>query len=134
MRILPVVLFLAGCQAALPAPAPLAPSFDDEVNGPVKDAAAAELGSLVELYTWFHTNAELSLKEERTSAKFASELRAAGWTVTERIGGYGVVGVLKNGEGPTVLLRIDMDGLPVREETGLAYASTGGAMHACGHD
>jgi hippurate hydrolase len=134
MRVLPILVLLAGCQANVPAPSLLAPSFDDEVNGPVKDAAGAEVASLVELYTWFHTNAELSLKEEKTAAKFASEVRAAGWTVTERIGGYGVVAVLKNGEGPTILLRIDMDGLPVKEETGLPYASTSGAMHACGHD
>lgn len=103
---------------------------DDEV----KDAVAAEVPSLVELYKWFHTNVELSLKEEKTSAKFADELKAAGWTVTDHIGGFGVVGVLKNGDGPAILLRIDMDGLPVKEETGLAYASTSGAMHACGHD
>jgi amidohydrolase len=134
MRILAVLLLLAGCQAAVPPPALLAPSFNDEINGAVQDAAGAELSSLVALYTWFHSNAELSLQEEKTSAKFASEVRAAGWTVTERVGGYGVVAVLKNGEGPTILLRIDMDGLPVKEETGLPYASTGGAMHACGHD
>lgn len=106
----------------------------DEINAPVKEAVGAELPSLVELYTWFHANVELSLKEEKTSAKFAAELRAAGWTVTDHVGGTGVVGVLRNGEGPAVLLRIDMDGLPVREETGLPYASTNGAMHACGHD
>ena len=134
MRFLPAVLLIVGCQASTPAPALLAPAFDDEINAPVKAAAAAELASLVDLYTWFHTNAELSLKEEKTSAKFASEVRAAGWTVTEKIGGYGVVAVLQNGEGPTILLRIDMDGLPVKEETGLSYASTGAAMHACGHD
>ena len=100
----------------------------------VKDAVAAEVPSLVELYKWFHANVELSLKEEKTSAKFADELKAAGWTVTDHIGGFGVVGVLKNGDGPALLLRIDMDGLPVKEETGLPYASTNGAMHACGHD
>ena len=61
----------------------LATGPDDEVNGAVKDVAGAELASLVELYTWFHSNAELSLKEEKTSAKFASEVRGAGWTVTE---------------------------------------------------
>jgi len=135
MKVLPaILLILVGCQASTPAPALLAPAFDDEINGPIKTATAAELASLIDLYTWFHTNAELSLKEEKTSAKFASEVRAAGWTVTEKIGGTGVVAVLKNGEGPTILLRIDMDGLPVKEETGLPYASTGAAMHACGHD
>jgi amidohydrolase len=107
---------------------------DDELNAPVKEAVGAEVPSLIELYKWFHANVELSLKEERTAAKFAGEIRAAGWTVTEQVGGYGVVGVLKNGDGPAILLRIDMDGLPVKEETGLPYASTTGAMHACGHD
>jgi hippurate hydrolase len=106
----------------------------DEVNTPVKEAVGAELPALVELYTWFHANAELSLKEEKTSAKFAAGLREAGWTVTDHVGGFGVVGVLRNGEGPAILLRIDMDALPVKEETGLPYACTTGAMHACGHD
>ena len=112
----------------------LATGPGDEINTPVKDAVTPEVPSLIELYTWFHTNVELSLKEEKTSAKFAAELQAAGWTVTDHVGGFGVVGVLRNGEGPAILLRIDMDGLPVKEETGLAYASTNGAMHACGHD
>jgi hippurate hydrolase len=94
----------------------------------------AQLASLLEHYRWFHQNPEVSLKEEKTAARFAAEVRAAGWTVTEGIGGFGVVAVLKNGDGPTVLARIDTDGLPVKEETGLPYASTNGAMHACGHD
>jgi len=106
----------------------------DEINASVKEAAAAEAGSLVDVYKWFHQNVELSNKEEKTSARFAAEAKAAGWTVTEKVGGTGVVAVLKNGDGPVVLARIDMDGLPVREETGLPYASTSGAMHACGHD
>jgi hippurate hydrolase len=106
----------------------------DEVNSSVREAAAAETPSLVDVYKWFHENAELSNKEEKTSARFAAEARSAGWTVTDKIGGTGVVAVLRNGPGPVVLARIDMDGLPVREETGLPYASTSGAMHACGHD
>src|SRR5262245_26312826 len=126
MRMLAALLVLAGCQASAPGSArPLmSPGPGDEINGSVKEAAGAELGSLVELYKWFHQNAELSLKEEKTAAKFAAEVRSAGWTVTEKIGGHGVVAVLKNGEGPVVLARIDMDGLPVKEETGLPYAST----------
>jgi hippurate hydrolase len=131
-----LLLFAAGCQASAP-PAPqtmMSPGSQDEVNGSVKEAANAELGSLVDLYKWFHENAELSLKEEKTAAKFAAEVRAAGWTVTEKIGGHGVVAILKNGDGPVVFARIDMDGLPVKEETGLGYASKSDAMHACGHD
>jgi hippurate hydrolase len=89
-----------------------------------------------------HAHPEISMHEERTSALLAEELRKAGYTVTEHIGHYpdgqaafGVVGILKNGAGPTVLLRTDMDALPVEEKTGLPYASTtAGAMHACGHD
>jgi hippurate hydrolase len=137
MRYLAALLLLTGCSSAAPAasrPLMSSPAPGDEINGHVKEAAGAELGSLVELYKWFHENAELSLKEEKTAAKFAAEVRAAGWTVTEKIGGTGVVAVLKNGDGPLVFARIDMDGLPVKEETGLPYASKGDAMHACGHD
>src|SRR5215831_620323 len=134
MRSLLAILILSGCSAA-PAAAPMLSSGpQDEINGSVKETVGSELASLVELYKWFHENAELSLKEEKTAAKFAAEVRAAGWTVTEKIGGHGVVALLKNGDGPLVFARVDMDGLPVKEETGLPYASSGDAMHACGHD
>lgn len=113
---------------------PLPPGPGDAVNEPLRKAVEAEVPALVELYKWFHQNAELSLKEVRTSAKFGAEVEAAGWKVTSGIGGHGVVAVLANGDGPTVLARIDTDGLPVKEETGLPYASTSEAMHACGHD
>jgi hippurate hydrolase len=123
----------AACTAADPSRASLSAPADD-LDAAVTSAAEAELASLVTLYQWFHANPELSLKEEQTAAKFAQEVRGAGWTVTEQVGGTGVVALLRNGEGPTILARIDMDGLPVKEETGLPYASTNGAMHACGHD
>ncbi len=100
--------------------------------------------SLDALYMDLHRNPELSLHEEKTAPKLAAKLRALGYDVTEHVGGYGVVGVLKNGAGPVVLVRTDMDALPVREKTGLPYASTVtakndagetvGVMHACGHD
>jgi amidohydrolase len=114
--------------------------------------ADAELPSLIGIYKDIHTHPELSGHEERTAALVARELRAAGCQVTEHLGkyenpklkGYGVVGVMKNGDGPTVLVRTDMDALPVEEETGLPYASKIVAkndegkdvhvMHACGHD
>ncbi len=141
MRLIPLALACLAACAAPGAPMPMAASplppssQGDDLNGPVKEAVAAELALLVELYKWFHKNPELSLKEEKTAAKFAAEVRAAGWTVTEKIGGHGVVAVLRNGAGPVVLARIDMDGLPVLEETGLPYASANaGVMHACGHD
>jgi amidohydrolase len=114
--------------------------------------ADAELPSLVGIYKDIHTHPELSGYEERTAALVAKELRAAGCQVTEHLGkyenskhkAYGVVGVMKNGNGPTVLVRTDTDALPVEEETGLPYASKVVAkndegrdvhvMHACGHD
>ena len=114
--------------------------------------ADAELPSLLTTYKDIHAHPELSGHEERTSALIAKELRAAGCQVTEHLGKYqdskfkpyGVVGVMKNGDGPTVLVRTDMDALPVEEETGLPYASNAvtkndegkdvHVMHACGHD
>ena len=94
---------------------------------------------LADLYRDLHRHPELGFAETRTAAVAARELRAAGFDVTEGVGGTGVVGVLRNGDGPTALLRADMDALPVEEKTGLPYASTvvvGGTpvAHACGHD
>jgi len=99
---------------------------------------------LDELFVHFHMNPELSFLETNTSARMAAELRAAGLEVTEGVGGTGVVGMLRNGEGPLILLRADMDGLPVVEKSGVEYASTATqvgqdgqeypVMHACGHD
>lgn len=86
-------------------------------------------------YKQLHRAPELSLREKRTAASFASVLRKAGYQVLENIGGYGVAGVLENGEGAGVLLRADMDALPIQEKTGLPWASENpGVMHACGHD
>jgi hippurate hydrolase len=111
---------------------------------PVRDATAKELPSLMALYRDLHANPELSLGEVRTAAKLAAEARKAGYTVTEKVGGHGVVAVMKNGDGPVILIRADMDGLPVTEETGLPFASKvrgktpegveTGIMHACAHD
>ncbi len=99
---------------------------------------------LEKLYLHFHKNPELSLQEEKTSARFASELKAVGCQVTSNVGGHGVVGLLSNGKGPMVMVRSDLDGLPVVEQTNQPYASTQtakdrngkevGVMHACGHD
>jgi amidohydrolase len=111
-----------------------------------------QLPSLVSIYKGIHAAPELSHHEEKTSALLAQELRSLGFEVTEHVGkypnpdwkGYGVVAVMKNGAGPTVLVRADMDALPVEEQTGLPYAShvrtkddagqDVGVMHACGHD
>ena len=100
---------------------------------------------LGDMFEEFHANPELSLAEFKTSKKIAKELRTHGFSVTENVGGTGVVALLKNGEGPLVMMRADMDGLPVEEKSGLSYASTATqldpvtqknfpVMHACGHD
>ena len=102
------------------------------------------LPELQALYTDVHAHPELSMQETRTAGLAAERLRVAGYDVTTAIGKTGVVGLLRNGEGPTVMLRADMDALPVEEATGLPYASkvratdrdgkTVPVMHACGHD
>ncbi len=83
-----------------------------------------EYPSLLELYQHIHAHPELSMHEKATAVRIAEELRKAGFDVTTGVGGNGVVGVLRNGPGPTVLLRTELDALPVKEETGLPYAST----------
>jgi len=117
----------------------------------LKSSVDAQLPSLIETYKDFHRNPELSHHEEHTSAKLAADLRQLGYTVTEHVGVYmdgskawGIVAVLENGKGPRLLIRSDMDALPVEEKTGLDYAShvhstnaegqPTGVMHACGHD
>ncbi|MEP4060059.1 amidohydrolase, partial [Parasphingorhabdus sp.] len=100
--------------------------------------------NLEALFIDFHRNPELSYKETRTAAIIAKQWRASGFTVTEKVGGTGVVAVMKNGDGPTLMLRADMDGLPLVEDSGLDYMSTAKqvsidgeekpVMHACGHD
>jgi len=107
-------------------------------------AAQADYKYLESLYYHLHKNPELSFHEKNTSTRLAKELRKAGFDVTVNVGGYGLVGVIKNGPGPVLMIRADMDGLPVEEKTGLEYASktlvvddlgnTVSAMHACGHD
>ncbi|MCP5144876.1 MAG: amidohydrolase [Gammaproteobacteria bacterium] len=108
------------------------------------DVASDYSANLSPLFLHFHQHPELSGREEQTSARLAGELRALGLEVTEHVGGTGVVALLRNGNGPTVLIRADMDGLPVAERSGLAYASQAkqmdpygveqSVMHACGHD
>lgn len=120
-----------------------------QARAPAQDLEAAVQADyeahLEALFVHFHRNPELSLVEHATAARMAAELRDAGFTVTEGVGGTGVVALLGNGEGPTVMMRADMDGLPVEEKSGLPYASkatqqdpiTGDVvpvMHACGHD
>jgi amidohydrolase len=104
----------------------------------------AELPHWLDYYKTCHTHPELSLQEKESAARIAKVFREAGATVTENFGGYGVVAIIDNGPGPTILIRTDLDALPIIEETGLPFASkvkvtqpdgsTVGAMHACGHD
>lgn len=125
----------SGSSASLTSPS-LPSSLAKEVDGVYPESHA--------LYLDLHQNPELSSHEVQTAAKLAVRLRNLGYDVTERVGGTGIVAILKNGAGPTVMLRTELDALPVEEKTGLAYASkvraTGEAgrevpvMHACGHD
>ena len=110
----------------------------------IRTDIASDMESLMAIYRDLHSNPELSFQETRTAAKLAAEARKLGFKVTEKVGQTGVVAVMENGEGPVVMLRADMDGLPVVEQTGLPYASKvtaispagteTGVMHACGHD
>jgi amidohydrolase len=105
------------------------------VNDLLRDWHTALGPELTEFYQDLHRHPELSLQEHRTADRIAKALAPLGFEVTSGVGGTGVVGVLRNGEGPTVMLRADIDALPLAEKTGLPYASENpGVMHACGHD
>ena len=111
---------------------------------PLGDAVRQDMPNLMTIYRDFHANPELSMLEVRTAARLAAEAKKLGFDVTTGVGKTGVVAVMRNGPGPVLLLRADMDGLPVIEQTGLAFASKvrgtsaagveSGVMHACGHD
>ena len=131
----------AALAAVLAAGAVPATAQDARLKAAVKADYDANLGAL---FDHFHRNPELSGMEVQTAARMAQELRALGYEVTTGVGGTGVVAVLRNGAGPTVMIRADMDGLPLLENSGLANASTARqvdadgvekpVMHACGHD
>ena len=114
-----------------------ADSLRDEVNAVYSD-------KLKDLFLYFHQNPELSTMEHKTSARLANELESLGYVVHRNVGGTGIVALLENGDGPLVMFRADMDGLPVEEKSGLSYASRAKqvdpngnevfVMHACGHD
>jgi hippurate hydrolase len=111
---------------------------------PIAEGVGKDMPSLMALYRDLHANPELSMQEVKSAAKMAAEAKKLGFTVTTGVGKTGVVAVMKNGPGPVLLLRADMDGLPVVEQTGLPFASKvkatsvagteSGVMHACGHD
>lgn len=112
----------------------------DDIRGEISN----RYDYLEQLYRHFHEHPELSLKEDETSDRLATELRELGFDVTENVGGHGVVALLRNGSGPTVMVRTDLDALPIKEETGVPFRSTATGvdrhgdtvpvMHACGHD
>ena len=116
------------------------PAMADDLRADLEE----DMPQLMEVYRDLHANPELSFQEVRTAKLLAERARALGFEVTEGVGKTGVVAVMRNGDGPTVMLRADMDGLPVVEQTGLPFASTRkgvpasgvetGIMHACGHD
>ncbi len=127
--------------AVISCTAAVAVQADSDLSAAVDKDYQAHLGSL---FDYFHRNPELSGMETQTAARMKSELEAAGFTVTEGVGGTGVVAIMENGPGPLVMMRADMDGLPVEEKSGLANASRAKqtdwdgnevfVMHACGHD
>ena len=131
----------------MPAPsggAPIRAAYREDLARVVDKQVEQHLAGWLEFYEDLHKHPELSLQEKESARKIAHRLEALGYRVTANVGGYGVVGVLANGDGPTVLFRGDMDALPIREETGLPYRSEVevvnkngrpvGVMHACGHD
>ncbi|MEO1046893.1 MAG: amidohydrolase [Pseudomonadota bacterium] len=137
------ILRTAAASIALATASVAAPAFANMEE--IAASVEADYDSYLEpLFVHFHRNPELSFLENKTAARMAQELRDAGLEVTESVGGTGVVGMVKNGEGPLILLRADMDGLPVEEKSGLDYASVVTqvgqdgkeypVMHACGHD
>jgi amidohydrolase len=137
MKRLPLGLLVMACSVL--------PGFSaDRLRTQVDSRVADVYPRFESLYKDFHSHPELSLLEEKTSRRLADELEQLGLAVSRGVGGHGVVAVLKNGAGPTVLVRTDMDALPVTEQTAVAYASTVkatddkgnsvGVMHACGHD
>lgn len=123
----------------------------EENSARVRNYAAAvqaildkDYSQLEALYKHLHSNPELSLQEVQSAARLSKEMRDLGFKVTEKVGGHGIVAILENGKGPTVMVRTDLDALPLTEQTGLPYASKVrtrdragnevGVMHACGHD
>lgn len=134
------VLLLA---AALLLPASVR-SEETAADSQIKQWVNEHVDEIVALYEEFHRTPEISFQEQETAARLAAQLKELGAEVSTGIGGHGVVGLLRNGDGPTVMVRTDLDALPVTENTGLPYASTAttknengvevGVMHACGHD
>lgn len=141
---LAALLAVTGPFSALAQTAPDAAVPSVPAPSEIGAAIAADMPDLMALYRDLHANPELSQQETNTAAKLARRLKVLKYDVTDRVGGTGVVAVMKNGSGPVLMIRADMDGLPVTEQTGLPFASKvrartadgvdTGVMHACGHD
>jgi len=131
------------CASAAGRPGTAERNIQERVQS-IKDQIEKNYSYLESLYKDLHAHPELSLQEEKTAARLAREMKEVGFEVTPNVGGHGLVCILRNGDGPTVLVRTDLDALPVVEQTGLPYASKSrardkngndvGVMHACGHD
>jgi len=125
-------------------PARVRAATPEPVRAGVQEVVDRELSGLLDDYRHIHSHPEISFQEKNTAAYLAAALRKVGFDVATEVGGHGIVGVLRNGDGPTVLVRTDMDALPVKELTGLPFASEATTrddqgnevpvMHACGHD
>nr|WP_315252588.1 amidohydrolase [uncultured Duganella sp.] len=120
MKLIPIIALLAAAASAQ------AQDAGSVINGiyPQLDA----------IYKDLHANPEIAFQETRTAARLAAEMRKIGFEVTEKVGKTGVVAIYKNGPGPLVMVRTELDGLPMEEKSGLSYASKNGAAHSCGHD
>lgn len=126
MKRIQIIAFLAAASAASAVAQAQAQDAGAVINGiyPQLDAVYKDL----------HANPEIAFQETRTAARLAGEMRKIGFDVTEKVGKTGVVAIYKNGPGPLVLVRTELDGLPMEEKSGLPYASKNGAAHSCGHD
>ncbi len=132
MKFIPILLLLGASVVAAP------------LQNVVREHVNREIPSLMKLYQHLHANPEISFQEAKTGQRLGAELKGLGFNVTQNVGGHGVVCILRNGKGPTVLVRTDTDALPVKEATGLSFASTRTTtndlgktvptMHACAHD
>ena len=144
---MPILTRIAAAAALIPLLALSATSALAQSAAPLKNDVVTRVDAMYPwldtIYKDLHAHPEIAFQEVRTAARLAAEMRKLGFTVTEKVGKTGIVAVLKNGAGPTVLVRTDMDGLPMEEKTGLPYASRARATsegrdsfvtHSCGHD
>ena len=139
-----LVRFLAALAALFAAPLPAHAELDViNLRKAIETSIASDYPKLDALYKELHAHPELAFQEVKTAARLAAEMRALGFEVTENVGKTGLVAIYKNGDGPTIMVRTELDGLPMEEKTGLDYASRDKTnwmgrevfvAHSCGHD